>query len=141
VAGETGSYQNFENLSAAGATGALTVTAAAAGGTITTGTGAFADTVTLGAGVDIVNTGDGADTVNGALTLNDTINLAAGADTYAYQATTTGNVVDGGAGSDTITYSGGVKTFTFNTVANNVAGETGSYQNFENLSASGATGA
>ena len=117
------------------------MTAAAAGGTITTGSGVFNDTVTLGAGVDLVNTGDGADTVTGALTANDSINLGAGADTYAYQLTTTGNVIDGGAGADTITYSGGAQSFNFSNTTDNIASETGAYQNFENLSATGATGA
>jgi hypothetical protein len=50
IAADAGYYYNFENLSAAGASGVLTVTAATTGSVITTGT--VGDTVYLGAGTD-----------------------------------------------------------------------------------------
>jgi hypothetical protein len=91
-----GSYQNFENLSAAGASHALTVTADTVGSTITTGSAA--DTVYLGAGVDTVSTGDSVDVISGAVSAGDSINFGGGDEAYTYAAFAA--TVNGGEGSD-----------------------------------------
>ncbi len=165
-----GTYTNFENISAAAATGKLTVTGVAGTTSIVTGSGAdvitvaaaaqgviinagagantvtgsaFNDTITLGAGKDIINAGNGADTVNGALTSGDQVLLQGGNDTFLYRAlTASGTLVDGGIGIDTLQYTGTTaKTFNFTSAADNVAAEVGLYKAFENLDANTASGA
>ncbi|MBM5572081.1 MULTISPECIES: beta strand repeat-containing protein, partial [Deefgea] len=103
----------------------------------------YGDTITLGTGKDIVNAGDGADSVIGTLTAGDQVNLGAGDDVFAYQGLgLAGTVVDGGTGTDSLTYGGSIaRTVNFLTTTDNLAAENGIYRNFENLAASGATGA
>ena len=137
IATEANRYQNFESLSAADATGALDVTAAAAGSTITTGTGSYDDLVTLGAGVDIVNTGGGSDTVAGGVGTSDQVNLGAGDDTFIYEDLTLGGSVNGGADSDTLEVGAGSGPLDFVLSSTANTGLTG-YSSFENLDASAA---
>jgi hypothetical protein len=129
-------------ISEAAATGAVTVDASAFDNALAITTGGGADVITLGSGANVVVTGAGSDTVNGTLTAGDTIDLGADNDTFDYRVTALGNVVDGGAGTgDTITYSGAGDTFDFSLTTDNMGLEFGVYRNFENLAASGATGA
>ncbi len=141
IAAESGTYSNFENLSAGDATLAFTVTAAAAGSTITTGSGA--DTVTLNSGVDTVSTGGGNDTVNGALSAADTVNLGANDDRFIFSlAANAANSVDGGSGSDTLEIGSGFGALSIDLSvlgADQVSG-TGTFQNFEHVAASAANG-
>jgi hypothetical protein len=141
ITGETGSYRNFENLSAGTATGAFTVTAAAAGSTITTGSAA--DTVALGASTDTLVLNAGNDTVTGSLSAGDNIDFGADDDTFTYSATITStNVIDGGAGGDTLIFNLAATNLTIDFTATNdqIALETGFYRNFDHLQAGSATG-
>jgi Ca2+-binding RTX toxin-like protein len=90
--------QNFENLDAAGIDDVqFAVIAAASGSTIATGGGI--DHVTLGAGTDLVNTGLSQDTVVGALTSGDDIQLGDGDDTFQLTGPVAGGAqADGGEG-------------------------------------------
>jgi Ca2+-binding RTX toxin-like protein len=87
AAAGNGNYSGFENISAAGADGAVTATAVTGGSTIDTGSAT--DNVTAGAGTDLINTGAG----------NDTINITSG--TYS------NDTLNGGADSDTLAITGG----------------------------------
>jgi hypothetical protein len=140
-----GSYQNFENLSAAGASHALTVTADTVGSTITTGSAA--DTVYLGAGIDTVSTGDSVDVISGTVGAGDSINFGGGDEAYTYAAIAA--TVNGGEGNETAG-SGDTLTITSTTGAMTInlslvdlqqitLGGTGTWMNFENLLAGGAS--
>jgi Ca2+-binding RTX toxin-like protein len=87
---------NFENLDAAGIDSLVfTVTAAAGGSIITTAQGE--DQVFLGAGADVVATHLGNDSVTGALTEGDDIDLGDGDDTFELTgAVANGAQIDGG---------------------------------------------
>jgi len=129
------------NASAATAGNAVTVNASAFDNALAITTGAGDDVITLGSGINVVVTGAGSDTVNGALTASDTIDLGADNDTFDYRVTAATNVVDGGAGTgDEITYSGAGDTFNFSLTTDNMGNELGIYRNFENLDATAATG-
>ncbi|MBX9609517.1 MAG: calcium-binding protein, partial [Gammaproteobacteria bacterium] len=160
-------FGNFENLSAASATGpitftgvagttsvstgagndTLTLTAAGNGVTVNAGagnnsvtTGAGDDRVTLGAGVDTIATRGGDDIVLGALSAGDRVMLEGGDDEVSLPNAAINVTLDGGAGSDTLNYRGAAAlSLDFGATDHNGA-STGVYRNFENLNAATATG-
>ncbi|MBX9608762.1 MAG: hypothetical protein K2Y51_21255 [Gammaproteobacteria bacterium] len=126
----------------------LDATGAAQGVTVNLGDGAnavlgsaFDDVVTLGAGVDTLALDGGSDTVIGTLSAGDTVDLGADDDSFTFQALgDAGMVVDGGAGSDTlvIAATSAPMTIDFSDANDNLAAESGSYRNFDNLDAAAA---
>lgn len=88
--------------------------------------------------------GAGSDTIIGTLSAGDTINLGADDDGFVYQALNgAGSVLDAGTGNDTLAISAtsSAMTIDLSNSTDQIAAETGSYRNFENLSAAGATDA
>jgi Ca2+-binding RTX toxin-like protein len=125
-------------ISVTGGNAVADITLSATGTQNLTITGTGADIVTLasGSGANGVNTGGGADTVNGAVEAGDVVDLDADNDTFEYR--TIGGDVRGGAGTDTITVlaDAGVVSLDLTVGTGN-----GNYSGFENISAAGANGA
>ena len=141
VAGTTAVTTGATNdvINAAAATGAVTVNAGAGNNTVTTGSGA--DSITLGAGIDTIRAGGGNDTVRGNLSVGDRVLLEGGNDNINLPTSALAVTVDGGSGSDTLIVRGAAAQ-TFNFAASDDNGSlAGTYTNFENISASAATGA
>lgn len=90
----------FEDLDAAGATGAVVVTGSQWNNTVTGS--AFADTILAGGGSDVVNGGGGADTLDGGAG-RDVVHGEGGADVITYDATD--YAITGGDGDDTLVVS------------------------------------
>jgi Ca2+-binding RTX toxin-like protein len=127
----------------------LDASAAAQGVTVNLGDGAnqvlgsaFADSITLGAGADIIDAGAGSDDIIGVVSAGDALNLEGDDDTFTYQALNgAGSSVDGGDDSDTLVVDAGGSALIidFSNTNDQIAAETGSYRNFENLAAGNAT--
>ncbi len=103
---------------------------------------AFDDVITLGAGIDTIDAGAGSDTIIGVVSAGDTVGLGDDADSFTYQALTgAASIVDGGSDSDTLVVGAGGSALTidFSSTNDQIAAETGSYRNFENLAAGSAT--
>ena len=129
-----------DNLDASGAAQAVTVNLGS-GSNFVLGS-VHGDTITLGAGADTFTTGAGSDIIIGTLSAGDNIDLDADNDNFAYQALgSAGMVVDGGAGTDTLTIvsTSGAMSIDLSNNADQIAAEAGSYKNFENLAAGSAT--
>ena len=132
VAAETGLYKAFENLAAASATGAVTVTAAAATTRLETGSGADVVTATATTAGVRVDTGAGDDRITTGAR-NDTIVYGAGTD-----------IVDAGAGIDTFEVDAGAGPLTIDLgVAAGTDQVNGAsvYKNFENVDGGSADAA
>jgi Ca2+-binding RTX toxin-like protein len=133
VVGAAGKYVGFEHVNAQAVSMAMIVTAHAAGSFIFTGSAS--DKITLGAGVDIVHAGAGTDTIVGALSAGDEIELGPGNESFVHSAAANA-IVDGGEGNDTLLYSDPAAA----TLVLNVTTSSTSYRNFESLAAGRAMG-
>ena len=141
VAGTTAVTTGAANdvINVAAASGAVSINAGAGNNTVTSGSGG--DTITLGTGIDNIRAGGGNDTVRGNLSAGDRVLLDGGNDTISLPTTALAVTVDGGTGSDTLIVRGSAAR-TFNLAATDDNGtQAGTYTNFENISASAATGA
>ncbi|SFJ92424.1 hypothetical protein [Caulobacter sp. UNC279MFTsu5.1] len=135
----------FEDVDASASTGAVALTGAADDNILTGGV--YADTLSGGDGADTLRGRSGNDTLDGGNGNDildggagvDTIHAGAGDDKVVYDAAD--SVIDGGSGRDTLIVKVGatvdLSTFTTNQVVSGSAYVSG----FENLDATGATGA